>query len=166
MSVKLRLQRFGRKQAPFYHIVAADARSPRDGKFLEKIGTYNPLTVPATIELDNDAALRWIKNGAQPTDTVLRILGFKGVMYRKHLLRGVSKGAMTMEQADKLYADWVAAKEVTVSARKEKKQAEVADFQKKLFGTKKDKPAPVAPVAEPVAEEAAAPAEESSEEQA
>lgn len=85
MPVKIRLQRKGRKQAPFYHIVIADARSPRDGRFIEKIGTYNPLTIPATIELNSEKAYQWLKNGAQPTDTVRSILRFKGVLLQKRL---------------------------------------------------------------------------------
>ena len=99
MAVKIRLQRRGRRKAPFYHIVIADARAPRDGRFIEKIGTYNPMTKPATIDLDRDAAFDWLMKGAQPTDTARAILRFKGVLYRKHLQRGVKKGAMTQEQA-------------------------------------------------------------------
>ncbi|HND90055.1 MAG TPA: 30S ribosomal protein S16, partial [Saprospiraceae bacterium] len=116
MAVKMRLQRKGRKQAPFYHIVIADSRSPRDGRFIEKIGTYNPLTVPATIELNRDAAYRWLQNGAQPTDTVNAILRFKGVLYRKHLDRGVAKGAFTQEQADEKLAAWIEKKESRIVA--------------------------------------------------
>ena len=93
MAVKLRLQRKGRKKAPFYHIVVADSRSPRDGRFIEKLGTYNPLTVPATIELNRDKAFEWLMKGAQPTDTVNAILRFKGVLLKKHLQLGVAKGA-------------------------------------------------------------------------
>ena len=100
MAVKLRLQRHGRKQRPFYHIVVADSRAPRDGRFIEKIGTYNPMTKPATINLDRDAAFEWLMKGAQPTDTVRAMLRFKGVLYKKHLQRGVAKGAMTQEEAD------------------------------------------------------------------
>ena len=92
MPVKMRLQRHGSKKRPFYYIVVADARAPRDGKFIQKIGTYNPLTVPATIQLDRQRALDWLHKGAEPTDTVRRILSFKGVLYLKHLLRGVKLG--------------------------------------------------------------------------
>jgi small subunit ribosomal protein S16 len=105
MSVKLRLQRHGSKKRPFYFIVVADARAPRDGKFIQKVGTYNPLTVPATIQLDRQKALEWLHKGAEPTDTVRRILSYKGVLYLKHLLRGVKLGlfdeaaAMTKFQA-------------------------------------------------------------------
>ncbi len=119
MPVKLRLQRKGRTKAPFYHIVVADARAPRDGRFIEKIGTYNPLTVPATIELNRDRAYEWLKNGAQPTDTVRAILRFKGVLLRKHLDRGVNKGALTPEQADAQLAQWIEAKEAGILKRRE-----------------------------------------------
>ena len=115
MPVKLRLRRLGRKGRPFYHIVAADSRAPRDGKYLEKIGTYNPITNPATIDLDVDAALRWLDNGAQPTDTARNILSFKGVMYKKHLLRGVKKGAMTAEEAETKFTAWIEEKESKVA---------------------------------------------------
>ena len=115
MSVKIRLQRRGRRKAPFYHIVVADARAPRDGKFIEKIGTYNPMTTPATINLDRDTAFDWLMKGAQPTDTARAILRYKGVMYRKHLQRGVSKGALTQEQADQMYKDFVSAKDSKIA---------------------------------------------------
>jgi len=117
MAVKIRLARRGRRKAPFYHIVIADARAPRDGKFIEKIGSYNPMTVPATIDLDSEKAVEWIGKGAQPTDTARAILRFKGVMYRMHLLRGVKKGALTQEQADKMYAEKVDAKNAKIEAR-------------------------------------------------
>ena len=116
MSVKIRLQRKGRKKKPFYHIVVADARSPRDGRFIEKIGTYNPLTKPATIEVDRDKAFDWVMKGAEPTDTVRAILRFKGVYYRKHLTRGVLKGAMSEDEAAKKYASWIHAKEEKTAA--------------------------------------------------
>ena len=103
MAVKIRLQRKGRKKAPFYHIVIADSRSPRDGRFIEKIGIYNPITKPATVEIDRDKAFEWLMKGAQPTDTLNAILRYKGVLYRKHLSRGVSKGALTQEKACLLY---------------------------------------------------------------
>jgi small subunit ribosomal protein S16 len=104
MAVKLRLQRKGRKAAPFYHIVVADSRSPRDGRFIEKIGTYNPLTIPASIELNRERAFYWIGVGAQPTDTVNAILRFKGVLYQKHLQKGVYKGALDQAKADEMLA--------------------------------------------------------------
>lgn len=106
MAVKLRLARHGRKRNPFYYIVAADGRTPRDGKFIERIGTYNPKTNPATIDLNFDKALTWLMNGAQPTDTVRRILSYKGVMMKKHLLEGVKKGAFDEAEADKRFVAW------------------------------------------------------------
>ena len=111
MAVKIRLQRKGRKKRPFYHIVVADARAPRDGRFIEKLGVYNPMTSPATIDLDRDKAYDWLTKGAQPTDTVRAILRFKGVLYKKHLMRGVKKGALTVEEADAKYKEWIADKE-------------------------------------------------------
>lgn len=96
----------GRKKAPFYHIVIADSRSPRDGRFIEKIGVYNPTTVPATIDISADKALTWLQNGAQPTDTVHKILSYKGVLFHKHLLRGVSKGVLTQDAADSKWSEW------------------------------------------------------------
>jgi len=161
MPVKIRLQRKGRKQAPFYHIVIADARSPRDGRFIEKIGTYNPLTTPATIELNNDKAYQWLKNGAQPTDTVRSILRFKGVLFQKHLDRGVTKGAMTPEEAAEKLATWQTEKQSRVEARRDMTTQQKLDFKAKVDGVKKvkAKPAPVveetpeAEVAAPVVEE-------------
>ena len=110
MAVKIRLARRGRKKNPFYHIVVANSRSPRDGKFIESIGSYNPLTVPATIELDREKAYDWLTKGAQPTDTVAAILRFKGVLLKKHLQNGVKKGAISQEQADAKLAAWIDAK--------------------------------------------------------
>ncbi len=106
MPVKIRLQRMGRKKAPFYHIVIADSRSPRDGKFIEKIGIYNPTTIPATIDINKDRALDWLQKGAQSTDTVHKILSYKGILYHKHLLRGVTKGVLTQEIADSKMSAW------------------------------------------------------------
>jgi len=119
MSVKIRLQRYGRKQAPFYHVVVADSRAPRDGKFIEKIGSYRPSSQPATIELDVDKALNWLKNGAQPTETVRAILSYKGVMFKKHLHDGVLKGALTAEQAEEKYNTWIQAKEAKIKAHED-----------------------------------------------
>ena len=139
MPVKLRLSRKGRKKAPFYHIVVADARSPRDGKFIEKIGTYNPMTKPATIEIDRNAAYDWLTKGAQPTDTVRAILRFKGVYYRKHLMRGVKKGALTIEQADAMWQTWIDAKEASIAARRANTMAELEAFRKMVSGEAKVK---------------------------
>ena len=118
MPVKIRLQRRGRRKQPFYHIVVADGRAPRDGRFIEKIGIYNPMTAPATIDLDRDRAFDWLMKGAQPTDTARAILRFKGVMYKKHLMRGVAKGALTTEEADVKYQEWIDAKEAKVEVRR------------------------------------------------
>lgn len=153
MALKIRLQRKGRKKKPFYHIVAADARAPRDGKFIQKLGIYNPLTVPATIELYKDKedgtwlAYNWLKKGAQPTDTARAILKFKGVYYKKHLQRGVEKGAFDQETADKMLNEWLEAKEAKVEKRKAATQDALEARRKKIFGV-----APVKKVEEPVVE--------------
>ncbi|MFV0366330.1 MAG: 30S ribosomal protein S16 [Mangrovibacterium sp.] len=119
MPAKIRLQRHGRKRYAYYHIVIADSRAPRDGRFIERIGSYNPNTNPATIDLDFDKALTWLQNGAQPTDTVRAILSYKGVLYMKHLLGGVAKGAFTEEEAKKRFEAWVNEKEGKIQAQKE-----------------------------------------------
>ena len=119
MAVKLRLQRHGSKKRPFYFIVVADARAPRDGKFIQKIGTYNPLTVPATIQLDRQKALEWLHKGAQPTDTVRRILSFKGVLYLKHLLRGVKLELFDEATAMVKFQKWHEEHEAAVRKRSE-----------------------------------------------
>jgi small subunit ribosomal protein S16 len=139
MSVKIRLQRHGRKKAPFYHIVIADSRSPRDGRFIEKIGTYNPMTKPATIDIDRDKAFEWLQKGAQPTDTVHAILRFKGVMYRKHLTRGVTKGSLTAEQAMEKYTAWIDVKEKKISDTVAKTAADKKAFAESIFGKPKPK---------------------------
>jgi small subunit ribosomal protein S16 len=118
MSVKIRLQRHGKKQKPFYWIVAADARAKRDGRFLEKLGTYNPNTNPATIELNLDQAVQWLHNGAQPTDTARAILSYKGALLKHHLDGGVRKGALTQEQADAKLEAWIKEKAGKVDAKK------------------------------------------------
>lgn len=119
MSVKIRLQRHGKKGKPFYHIVIADARASRDGKFIEKIGTYNPITNPAVIELNVDAAVKWLNNGAQPTDTARAILSYKGVLYKRHLQGGVAKGAFDQEAADSKFATWLEGKDQQVLGKKD-----------------------------------------------
>ena len=119
MPAKIRLQRHGRKRFAYYHIVIADSRAPRDGSNVERIGSYNPNTNPATIDLDFDKALTWLANGAQPTDTVRAILSYKGVMYKKHLLGGVAKGAFTAEEAETRFEAWVAEKANKVQAKKD-----------------------------------------------
>src|ERR671926_1179838 len=122
MSVKIRLQRHGSKKRPFYFIVVADARSPRDGKFIQKLGTYNPLTVPATIQLDRQKALDWLHKGAQPTDTVRRILSYKGVLYLKHLLRGVSLGLFDDATAMEKFQVWYTDHEAQLRKKQEEAQ--------------------------------------------
>lgn len=119
MAVKLRLQRHGKKGKPFFHIVAADARSPRDGKYIERLGSYNPNTNPATIILDNDKAIGWLENGAQPSDTMRAILSYTGVLFKQHLTKGVAKGAMSQDDADKRYETWKAEKDSKIQAKKD-----------------------------------------------
>ncbi len=120
MPAKIRLQRFGRKRYAYYHIVIADSRAPRDGRFIERIGSYNPNTNPATIDLDFDKALTWLNKGAQPTDTVRAILSYKGVMYMKHLLGGVAKGSFSEEEAQSRFKTWIADKEAKIQAKKDR----------------------------------------------
>lgn len=162
MAVKMRLQRKGRRKRPFYHIVVADSRAPRDGKYIERIGTYNPMTKPATINLDRDKAFEWLMKGAQPTDTVRAILRFKGVLYRKHLMRGVKKGALTLEQAEQMYQEYIQAKDAKIAARFEAAAEERRAWHQAISG---EAPAP-AKAEEPAAEEAAAeaPAEQTAAE--
>jgi len=119
MSVKIRLQRFGKKGKPYFHIVAADSRFKRDGRFIERLGNYNPNTNPATIELDSEKALEWLKNGAVPTDTARAILSYKGVLHKYHLLRGVAKGAFTAEEAEQKYNLWLAEKEGKIQTKRD-----------------------------------------------
>ncbi|MBN8696974.1 MAG: 30S ribosomal protein S16 [Bacteroidetes bacterium] len=163
MPVKIRLQRHGKKGAAFFHIVIADGRAPRDGKFIEKIGTYNPTTNPATINLDADKALAWLNNGAQPTDTCRAILSYKGVMYKNHLQGGVRKGALTQEQADAKFAKWLSEKETKISGKVDKLANAKKDAYKNRMAAeaaaKEAKAAKIAAkAAAPVAtEEAAAP---------
>ena len=119
MSVKIRLQRHGKKGKPFYWIVAADARAKRDGRYLEKLGTYNPNTNPATVNLDIDGAVKWLQDGAQPTDTAKTILSYKGAMLKNHLVGGVRKGALTEEQAEEKFQAWVDLKAGKVASKEE-----------------------------------------------
>jgi len=140
MAVKIRLQRHGKKGKPFYHVVVADSRAPRDGKFIERIGSYNPNTNPATIDLNFDKALDWLDKGAQPTDTTRAILSYKGVLYKKHLLGGVKKGAFDEAAADAKFEEWLKAKEAKIQGKTEglvqskeeaKKAALAAEAKKK-----------------------------------
>ena len=147
MAVKIRLARRGRKKKPFYHIIIADSRSPRDGRFIEKIGSYNPLTVPATIEVDREKAFEWLQKGAQPTDTVRSILRFKGVMFRMHLQKGVRKGALTQAEADKKYQKYIGEKDAKIAKRFEAVRKSRDEAQRKLAGT--DMPIKIADVEVP-----------------
>ena len=156
MPVKIRLTRRGRKKAPFYHIVIADSRAPRDGRYIESIGTYNPITNPATIELDFDSALDWLQKGAQPTDTCRAILSYKGVMMKKHLLEGVKKGALTEEQAEEKFQSWLKEKENKIEAKSDvlKKGAD-AEAKKRLDAETKVREARAEELAKRKAEAAA-----------
>ena len=137
MSVKIRLQRHGKKGKPFYWIVAADARSKRDGRYLEKLGIYNPNTNPATIELDVDGAVTWLQNGAQPTNTARAILSYKGAMLKKHLAGGIQKGALTEEQAEKKFEAWLKDKEAQVEAKADSLAKAKADAKQKALEAEK-----------------------------
>ncbi len=130
MAVKIRLQRHGKKNFAFFHIVVADSRSPRDGRFIEQIGSYNPNTNPATIVLNDERALAWLNVGAQPTPTAKRILSYEGILLAKHLQGGVKKGALTQEQADAKLAAWKSEKAAKVSAKKEGLRKDAAAAQK------------------------------------
>ena len=139
MATKIRLARRGRGKRPFYHIVVADERAPRDGRFIEKLGVYNPLTQPATIELNIEKALQWVMNGAQPSDTARAILSNKGVMFKKHLQLGVNKGAITQEDADKKYDAWISDKEGATADSVKKVTKAKDDAKKKALDAEKKK---------------------------
>jgi len=157
MAVKIRLARRGRKKRAMYDVVIADARAPRDGRFIEKIGTYNPNIDPAAINIDNEKAFDWVMKGAQPTDTVKAMLSYRGVMFRKHLQIGVIKGALTQEQADAKLAEWVAAKEAKISGKVESlTKAEADAKQAKLEAETKVKEARSEAIAAKLAAEEAA----------
>lgn len=138
MSVKIRLQRHGKKGKPFYWVVAADSRSKRDGKYLEKLGTYNPNTNPATIDLNLESAVQWLHNGAQPTDTARAILSYKGALLKHHLDGGVRKGALTQEQADAKLAAWLESKVAKVDAKKDGLSKAKADAKAKALKAEKE----------------------------
>lgn len=130
MAVKIRLARHGKKGFAFYHIVAADSRAPRDGKFIEKLGTYNPNTNPATIDLSFDRTLDWLMKGAQPTDTCRAILSYKGVMYKKHLLGGVAKGAFSESDAEAKFNKWMNEKSGKIEAKTNKLTTDAKSAEK------------------------------------
>lgn len=157
MPVKIRLQRHGKKGKPFYWIVAADVRSKRDGKYLEKLGIYNPNTNPATIELNVDGAVQWLQNGAQPTDTAKAILSYKGALLKNHLAGGVRKGALTEEQAEAKFTAWLDEKAGIVGAKTDGLAKEQAEAKAKAFEAEKasnEARIAAAVVEEEVAEEA------------
>jgi small subunit ribosomal protein S16 len=137
MPVKIRLQRHGKKGKPFYWVVAADARAKRDGKFLAKLGTYNPNTNPATINLDVDGAVKWLENGAQPTDTARAILSYKGALYKHHLNGGIKKGALTQEQAEAKFNAWLEEKASKVQAKADGLSEAKADARAKALEAEK-----------------------------
>ncbi len=170
MSVKIRLQRHGKKGKPFYWVVAADARSKRDGKYLEKLGTYNPNTNPATIDLNLDSTVQWLHNGAQPTDTARAILSYKGALLKHHLDGGVRKGALTQEQADEKLAKWLDEKTGKVTAKTEGLSKEKADAKAKALKAEQEvnakRLADAAAAAKAEEEAAAAQAEEAATEEA
>jgi small subunit ribosomal protein S16 len=172
--VKIRLARRGRKKLAMFDVVVADARAPRDGRFIEKIGTYNPLTNPATIDLNDNKAFEWLMKGAQPSDTVKAMLSYRGIMLKKHLQIGVIKGALTQEQADAKLADWLKSKENKIQAKREqltqnkqasakaRKEAEtkVREARAEAIRKKAEAAATAANTAEAPAEGEAAPATE------
>ena len=156
MSVKIRLQRHGKKGKPFYWIVAADARAKRDGRYLEKLGTYNPNTNPATVNLDIDGAVKWLQDGAQPTDTAKTILSYKGAMLKNHLVGGVRKGALTEEQAEEKFQAWVDLKAGKVASKEETVAKAKLDVKAKALEAEKAvNEARVAAAIEEVVEEVA-----------
>ena len=164
MPVRIRLQRHGKKGKPFYWIVAADSRAKRDGRYLEKIGIYNPNTNPATVELDVDQAVKWLENGAQPSDTARTLLSYRGAMLRHHLNGGVQKGAFSQEEADKRFADWLEAKQAKIQAKidgLDKQQAD--DVLKRLEAEKAVNQKRIADLSAPAQEESTAEVGESAE---
>ncbi|MBI1305896.1 MAG: 30S ribosomal protein S16 [Bacteroidetes bacterium] len=159
MSVKLRLLRKGRKSQPFYYIVAADSRAPRDGRFIERVGSYNPNTNPATIELDVDRSVQWMQNGAQPTDTVRAILSYKGVLYKHHLVKGALKGAFPEEEVDVRFNKWLEEKSGKIQSKRDKlSEASASQLKERLEQEAKVREAKAAAILaknSPLAEEVA-----------
>ena len=162
MPARIRLQLHGKKNQPFYHIVVADGRAPRDGKFVEKLGTYNPMTNPAQIVIDTDRAVTWLKNGAQPSDTARRILSYKGVMLKRHLQIGVEKGAISQEQADVKFNQWLQEKENKIANKRSSIENEARSNKKARFEAeqKANEAKAAAVAAKKAAAEAAAETEE------
>ena len=139
MATKIRLARHGKKGKPFYHIVAADARAPRDGRYIERIGSYNPNTNPAFIDINFERALDWVMKGAQPTDTVKAMLSYRGVMYKKHLLNGVKKGALTNDQVEERFNAWLEEKENKIQGKKDQLTADAKTAADKALALEKEK---------------------------
>ena len=168
MATKIRLQRHGKKGKPFYYIVVADARAPRDGRFIERVGSYNPNTNPATININFDKTLDWVNKGAQPTDTCRAILSYKGILYKKHLQGGLKKGALTEEQVESKFQEWLDGKEGKITGKKESLTSAKDEARKAALAAEaiknSEKAAAVAAKNAPVAEEA--PAEEEVTEEA
>jgi small subunit ribosomal protein S16 len=133
MPVKIRLARHGRKRNAYFYIVAADSRAPRDGRYIERIGSYNPNTDPASIDLNFDKALKWLQNGAVPTDTCRAILSYKGVLYKNHLIKGVAKGALTEDDVEQKFNAWVNDKEQKIQAKVDKLDAGAKADKEKRF---------------------------------
>ncbi|MFI5157519.1 MAG: 30S ribosomal protein S16 [Sphingobacteriales bacterium] len=157
MATKIRLQRHGKKGKPFYYIVVADARAPRDGSFIERLGSYNPNTNPATIDINFDKTLDWVNNGAQPTDTCRAILSYKGVLYKKHLQGGLKKGALTEEQVESKFAEWTDHKEGKITGKKTSLTSAKDEARKAALAAeaikKEEKAAAIAAKNAPVVEE-------------
>ncbi|MDX2171472.1 MAG: 30S ribosomal protein S16 [Bacteroidota bacterium] len=173
MAVKIRLQRHGKKDSAFFHVVVADGRAPRDGKFIEKLGTYNPNSNPATIDINFDSTLNWLMKGAQPTDTARAILSYKGVMMKKHLLEGVKKGALTEAQVEQKFSKWLSEKDGKIVGKKDKlksnEAARIAAQQKAEKAANEAKAAKIAAkvaVVEPTKEETSSDEASASEENA
>jgi small subunit ribosomal protein S16 len=141
MAVKLRLQRHGRGKRPFYHIVATDSRAPRDGKYIERLGDYNPLSKPASIHLDVDKTVAWLQKGAEVTNTLKAILKYKGVLYKKHLLRGVAKNSLTTEEAEKRYQQWLDEHKNAVLDHEKKHHKDKTEIKAKLLEQEQKKAA-------------------------
>jgi small subunit ribosomal protein S16 len=165
MPVKIRLSRQGKKGYAFYHIVVADSRAPRDGRYIERLGVYNPNTNPATVDFDFDRALDWLQKGAQPTDTARSILSKKGVLVKKHLLEGAKKGAFTVEVAEQKFEAWVKEKESKILSEKDQlSKTKEADRKQQLEAEAKVREAKAQAIAKKLAAQTAAPAEPVAEE--
>ena len=166
MATRIRLQRHGKKGKPFFHVVVADSRAKRDGRFIEKLGTYNPNTNPATIDIDFERSLHWVQTGASPSDTARALLSYKGVMMMDHLLRGVTKGALTEEQAKAKFDKWLEEKDGKIQAKKDGLSKAEADERAKALAAEKEVSAAREAARQPEPEVEEAPAEEAPAEEA